>query len=224
MSASRQEAHELRRSASVLPAWLKSAARGLLSPVVRLAIALHLTPNTITVIGLGITIVAAILVATGYLLIGAILLTAGSVLDAVDGALARATGGETAFGGFLDSTLDRAGEAILYIGVGTWIVLNVSDPVLPLVALMVAMAGSFLVSYSHARAQGIGLAADVGLAPRTERLILVIVGVFLAGLGVTVGLIGILVILAVLTIVTVIQRILHVWRLSQATEPTSTGS
>ena len=223
MSAS-QEAPELRPSASVLPSRFKAAARGLLAPVIRLAIALHLTPNTITVIGLGITIVAAGLVATGYLLIGAVLLTAGSVLDAVDGGLARATGGETRFGGFLDSTLDRSGEAILYIGVGTWIVLNVSDPVLPLVALMVAMAGSFLVSYAHARAQGIGLAADVGLTPRTERLILVIVGVALAGFGFTPGLIGILTILAVLTIVTVIQRILHVWRLSQAIEPTTKGS
>ena len=88
-----------------------------------------------------------------------------------------------------------------------------------MVALMAAMAGSFLVSYAHARAQGIGLAADVGLAPRTERLVLVIAGVALAGFGVTIGLIGILVVLAVLTAVTVIQRILHVWRLSQAAPP-----
>lgn len=224
MSASRQEAPELRRSASVLPARFKSAARGLLNPVVRLAMALHLTPNTITVIGLGITLVASVLVATDFLLVGAVLLTAGSVLDAVDGALARATGGETKFGGFLDSTLDRSGEAILYIGIGTWIVLNVSEPVLPLIALMAAMAGSFLVSYAHARAQGIGLSADVGLAPRTERLILVIVGVALAGFGATVGLIGILVILAVLTVITVVQRILHVWRLSRATTTTSKES
>jgi CDP-diacylglycerol---glycerol-3-phosphate 3-phosphatidyltransferase len=224
MSASRQEAPELHRSASVLPAWFKSAARGLLTPVVRLAIVLHLTPNAITVIGLGITLVAAVLVASNLLLIGAALLTVGSMLDAVDGALARATGGETKFGGFLDSTLDRSGEAILYIGIGTWIVLNVSEPVLPLIALMAAMAGSFLVSYAHARAQGIGLSADVGLAPRTERLILVIVGVALAGFGATVGLIGILVILAGLTIITVVQRILHVWRLSRATTTTSKES
>ena len=215
---------ELRRSASVLPSRLKAAGRGLLSPVVRLAIALHLTPNTITVIGLGITIVAAVLVATDFLLVGAALLIAGSLLDAVDGALARATSGATSFGGFLDSTLDRAGEAILYIGIGTWLVLHVADPVLPLVALMAAMAGSFLVSYAHARAQGIGLAADVGLAPRTERLILVIIGVALAGFGLTIGLVGILVILAALTVATVIQRILHVWRLSQATAPTSKES
>jgi CDP-diacylglycerol---glycerol-3-phosphate 3-phosphatidyltransferase len=217
MSASSQGAGELRRSASVLPERLKAAARELLVPVVRLAIALRLTPNSITVIGLGITVVASVLVAGGQLLLGAVLLAAGSLLDAVDGALARATGGETPFGGFLDSTLDRAGEAIIYVGIGVWLVLTVADPVLPLVALMAAMAGSFLVSYAHARAQGIGLAADVGLAPRTERLILVIVGVALAGFGSTIGLIGILVFLAVLTVVTVIQRIVHVWRVSQAT-------
>jgi phosphatidylinositol phosphate synthase len=217
MSASSQGAGELRRSASVLPERLKHAAREVLSPVVRLAIAMHLTPNTITVIGLGITIVASSLVAADFLLLGAALLTAGSLLDAVDGALARATDGETPFGGFLDSTLDRAGEAIVYIGIGAWLVLNLADPVLPLVALMAAMAGSFLVSYAHARAQGIGLSADVGLAPRTERLILVIAGVALAGAGATIGLTGILVIIAVLTAATVIQRIVHVWRRSQAT-------
>jgi CDP-diacylglycerol--glycerol-3-phosphate 3-phosphatidyltransferase len=217
MSASSQGAGELRRSASVVPERLKQAAREVLIPVVRVAIALRLTPNTITVIGLGITIVASVLVAGDYLLLGAALLTVGSLLDAVDGALARATGGETPFGGFLDSTLDRAGEAIVYIGIGAWMVVNLSDPMLPLVALMAAMAGSFLVSYAHARAQGIGLTADVGLAPRTERLILVIIGVALAGFGVTIGLIGILATLAALTVATVIQRIVHVWRLSQAT-------
>jgi CDP-diacylglycerol--glycerol-3-phosphate 3-phosphatidyltransferase len=217
MSASSQGAGELRRSASVVPERLKQAAREVLIPVVRVAIALRLTPNTITVIGLGITIVASVLVAGDYLLLGAALLTVGSLLDAVDGALARATGGETPFGGFLDSTLDRAGEAIVYIGIGAWMVVNLSDPMLPMVALMAAMAGSFLVSYAHARAQGIGLTADVGLAPRTERLILVIIGVALAGFGVTIGLIGILATLAALTVATVIQRIVHVWRLSQAT-------
>ena len=216
MSASRQHATDLRRGASVLPGWVKDAARATLAPVVRLAIALHLTPNTITVIGLLITLAAAVLVASGQLLLGAAVLTAGSLLDAVDGALARATGGGTAFGSFLDSTLDRAGEAILYIGIGAWLVSSLADPTWPILALMVALAGSFVVSYAHARAQGIGLAADVGLAPRTERLVLVIAGVALAGLGFGAGLIGALVIIAALTVATVIQRIWHVWRLSQA--------
>ena len=113
-------AHELRRGSSVLPAAVKEAVRGILAPVVRLAIALHLTPNTITVIGLLITVVAAVLVGGGWLLVGAAVLTAGSLLDAVDGALARAQGGGTAFGSFLDSTLDRASEAILYVGIAVW--------------------------------------------------------------------------------------------------------
>jgi CDP-diacylglycerol--glycerol-3-phosphate 3-phosphatidyltransferase len=216
MSASREHAHDLRRGASVLPAWVKEAGRAFLAPVVRLAIALKLTPNTITVIGLGITVGAAVLIANGQLLVGAAILTAGSLLDAVDGALARAMGGGTAFGGFLDSTLDRAGEAALYIGVGAWLLAVSDDPTWPVLALLVALAGSFLVSYSHARAQGIGLAADVGLAPRTERLILVIAGVALAGLGFTQALVGAIVLVATLTVATVVQRIWHVWRLSAA--------
>jgi len=216
MSASRQHVEELRRGASVLPEWVKEAGRAVLAPVVRLAQALHLTPNTITVIGLLITIGASFLVANGMLLPGAAILTAGSLLDAVDGALARAQGGGTAFGGFLDSTLDRAGEAVLFIGIGAWMLSSLDAPTAPILALMVALAGSFLVSYSHARAQGIGLAADVGLAPRTERLVIVIAGVALAGLGLQIGLVGAVAIIAALTVATVVQRIWHVWRLSEA--------
>ncbi|HSI99217.1 MAG TPA: CDP-alcohol phosphatidyltransferase family protein [Patescibacteria group bacterium] len=216
MSASAPQAPNLRRGESMLPAWVKEGGRAVLAPVVRLAMALHLTPNTITVIGLLITLVASVLVASGWLILGAAILTAGSLLDAVDGALARATGGGTPFGSFLDSTLDRAGEAILYTGIGVWVLRTQPDPVLPMLALMVALAGSFLVSYAHARAQGIGLAADIGLAPRTERLVLVIAGIALAGLGLVVGLYAILAILATLTVATVIQRIRHVWRLSGA--------
>jgi CDP-diacylglycerol--glycerol-3-phosphate 3-phosphatidyltransferase len=216
MSASQQEARELARGSSIFSSRVKQSGRALLAPVVRLAMALRLTPNTITVIGLLITVVASVLVANGLLLPGAALLTAGSLLDAVDGALARAQGSGTAFGGFLDSTLDRSGEAILYIGIGSWLMSSQPEPALPMLALMIALAGSFLVSYSHARAQGIGLAADVGLAPRTERLVLVIAGVALAGFGFAGGLIATLIFLATLTVATVIQRIWHVWRLSQA--------
>jgi CDP-diacylglycerol---glycerol-3-phosphate 3-phosphatidyltransferase len=219
MSASRPHAPNLRGD-SVLPARVKEGGRAVLAPVVRLAMALRLTPNTITVIGLLITLAAAALVGSGWLLLGAAVLTAGSLLDAVDGALARATGGGTAFGSFLDSTLDRAGEAILYVGIGAWLLSTQPEPFWPVVALLVALSGSFIVSYAHARAQGIGLAADVGLAPRTERLVIVIAGVALAGLGFVPGLLAALVVLATLTTLTVIQRIWHVWRLSRAAEIT----
>lgn len=215
MSASQPHAPDLRGD-SVLPAWVKEGGRAILAPVVRLAMALHLTPNSITVIGLVITVIASVLVGTGALLLGAAILTAGSLLDAVDGALARATGGGTTFGSFLDSTLDRAGEAILYAGIAVWLTTTQPDPTWPILALLVALAGSFLVSYAHARAQGIGLSADVGLAPRTERLVIVIAGVALAGIGFVPGLLAALVVLAVLTTITVIQRIRHVWHLSRA--------
>jgi CDP-diacylglycerol--glycerol-3-phosphate 3-phosphatidyltransferase len=83
-------------------------------------------------------------------------------------------------------------------------------------AAVVALAGSFLVSYARARAEGIGLNASVGLAPRTERLVLAIAGIAVAGMGFTPVLIGVLTLIAALTVATVIQRIWHVWRLSQA--------
>ena len=216
MSASGQGTGTLPRGTSIFSTRVKESGRAILAPVVRLAVAMRLTPNTITVIGLVITIVASTLIAFGWLLLGAALLTTGSLLDAVDGALARAQGSGTPFGSFLDSTLDRSGEAIIYIGIGGWLMSSQADPAWPMLALMIALAGSFLVSYSHARAQGIGLAADVGLAPRTERLVLVIAGVALAGFGFATGLLGILVILATLTVATVIQRIWHVWHASQA--------
>jgi CDP-diacylglycerol---glycerol-3-phosphate 3-phosphatidyltransferase len=207
------------RGTSVLSNRVKQGGRALLAPLIRLAMAMHLTPNTITVIGLSVTLVASTLVALDLLLIGAALLTFGSLLDAVDGGLARAQGTGTPFGAFFDSTLDRSGEAIVFIGIGTWLLQHEPEPLLPMLAMLVAMAASLLVSYAHARAQGIGLSADVGLAPRTERLVLVIIGIALAGLGFTAGLIGILVILAILTVVTVAQRIWHVWRLSAAAAP-----
>lgn len=206
----------MRRGDSVLPAWVKNAVRATLRPVVGIAMALHLTPNTITVIGVVITLIAAVLVGAGWLLVGAAVLTAGSLLDAVDGALARAQGGGTPFGSFLDSTLDRASEAIVYIGVASWFLFSRPDPAWPVLLTLVALAGSFLVSYSRARAEGIGLNANVGLAPRTERLVLVIAGIAVAGLGYDIGLIGALAIISVLTVATVVQRIWHVWRQSQA--------
>jgi CDP-diacylglycerol--glycerol-3-phosphate 3-phosphatidyltransferase len=216
MSASRQGAHDLRRGDSVLPAWVKDAGRAVLRPIVRVALALRITANTVTVIGLVITAAAAIVITQGWLVAGALILLGGSLLDAVDGALARATGGGTPFGSFLDSTIDRASEAILYLGVAGYYLATSDAPATPVLLAMFALAGSFLVSYARARAEGIGLPASVGLAPRTERLVLIIAGIGLAGLGLGQALIGALVIIAVLSAATVIQRIWHVWRLSTA--------
>ncbi|HET9878110.1 MAG TPA: CDP-alcohol phosphatidyltransferase family protein [Candidatus Limnocylindria bacterium] len=216
MSASHSRAHDLTRGGSLVPAWVKQASRAVLNPIVRGALAIGLTANAITVLGLLVTVAAAVVIGSGALLAGAAILLAGSALDAVDGAIARANGGGTAFGSFLDSTLDRASEAILYLGVAAFLLRFVTDPMLPVLGVMAALAGSFLVSYAHARAQGIGLEASVGLAPRTERLVIIIAGIALAGLGWLPGLLGAIGLVAILTVVTAIQRIWHVYRSTAA--------
>jgi CDP-diacylglycerol--glycerol-3-phosphate 3-phosphatidyltransferase len=216
MSASHPGTHDLARGDSLVPDRLKEAARTILGPVVRIAIALHITPNTITVLGLLIVVAASVVIGLGGLLAGAIIVAAGSALDAVDGALARATGGGTTFGGFLDSTLDRAGEAILYAGIGAYYLASSSAPAWPVLATFLALTGSFMVSYTRARAEGVGLGAAVGLAPRPERLALIVAGLALAGLGVAPALIGALWIIGALTVATTVQRIWHVWRLTAA--------
>jgi CDP-diacylglycerol--glycerol-3-phosphate 3-phosphatidyltransferase len=212
MSAS--HTHDLARGDSLVPTWVKEAGRAILSPIVRLALALHLTANTVTFLGFAIVILAAAVITSGGLLAGALILAGGSLLDAVDGAIARANGGGTAFGGFLDSTLDRAGEAILYLSIAAYYLAGPA-PTWPVLAAVAALAGSFLVSYSRARAEGIGVSASIGLAPRTERLVLVVAGLGLAGLGIGIALVGALWIIAILTVATTIQRIWHVWRLTR---------
>jgi CDP-diacylglycerol--glycerol-3-phosphate 3-phosphatidyltransferase len=224
MSASHPRAHDLRRGDSLVSARAKEAARAVLAPVVRLAVALGLTPNGITLLGFAVVVVAAALIGTGNLLAGAVVLTAGSLLDAVDGALARATGVSSAFGGFLDSTLDRAAEAVLYGGIAAYFLQAAVDPAPPVLLAMLALAGSFMVSYTRARAEGIGLTASVGLAPRLERLVLIVGGIGLAGLGFEIGLIGALAVIAILSVATTAQRIWHVHRLSTALPGGATGS
>jgi CDP-diacylglycerol--glycerol-3-phosphate 3-phosphatidyltransferase len=214
MSASHPGTHDLRRGDSLLSTRARDAGRALLAPLVRLAVRLHLTANTVTVIGFGVVLVAAVLIGTGALLAGAAVLTAGLLLDAVDGSLARATGGTTTFGGFLDSTLDRAAEGALYAGVIAYQLAFQPEPTGIVLLAVVALTASFMVSYTRARAEGIGLTASIGLAPRLERLILIVVGIALAGLGYEIGLIGALGIIATLAVATTIQRIWHVHRLS----------
>ena len=218
MSASQPRARvDLPGGDSFLPEWVKDAVRALLSPIVRVAQALHITANTITVIGLAVVGVAAFLIGQGSLVAGTAVLIAGSLLDTVDGALARATGGTTPFGNFLDSTLDRAAEAFLFIGVAVYFIGQSDNPVGPVLAALVALTGSFLVSYTRAKAESLGYTASVGVAPRPERITLLSAGLLATGLGLPVGLLEAVWLIAGLTVATIVQRIWHVWR--QAARP-----
>ncbi len=173
----------------------------------------RVTPNMLTAAGVTLCAVGAVLVYFEYrdeLLFfwaGAAAFVVGSVLDILDGALARAGGKQTPFGGFLDSTLDRVGEGLMLGAVG--LVFMRDDNEVALALVLAALAGSFLVPYARAKAEGLGIKGDVGIGSRAERVTVISIGLVLAPWGVLPWAIGVL---AVTAWVTVLQRILHVRR------------
>ena len=163
-----------------------------------------LTPNALTALGLVGSLGAAALVAGGYFLIGGLVVLAAAALDLLDGALARATGRVTAFGGVFDSVLDRLGEAAVLGGV----LFHFSEGGhrQEVVLAFIAVVGSIMVSYVRARAEGAGLKLTDGIFTRPERVIVL-------GLGLMVDQMLIaLWVLALLTVFTVLQRLYTVWR------------
>ena len=204
------------RGDSLLSQRAKEAGRAVLAPVIRGLAAAGVGPNTITVIGLVIVGVGAALIATGNLLAGAVVLAVGAAFDAVDGGLARAQGGGTPFGAFLDSTLDRIGEAVTYLAIARLGLTMADDQATTVLLAVAALIGSLLVSYTRARAEALGFTASNGLAPRTERLVILVMGLVVAGLGYPPALLIALAIIAILSWATVVQRIWHVHRQAAA--------
>ena len=147
----------------------------------------RLTPDALTGAGVLLCAVAAVLVffeyaAWWFFLLGAAVFVVGSVLDILDGALARTRGLGTPFGAFLDSTVDRVGEAFV---LGAIALVFVREGRMWAVGLtFAALAGSFLVSYTRARAEALGLKGDVGIGSRAERVVVITAGLVLAPLGV----------------------------------------
>ncbi len=165
----------------------------------------RLSPNVLTVIGLGITLAAAVLIALDLLVpAGIVLLVAGS-FDLLDGAVARVTGKVHRYGAFLDSTADRYGEGATYLGLLYLFLVREHHELQPFL-IAAALAGSFLVSYVRARAQSLGFTCDGGWFARPERVVVTAIGLLTGQLTI------VLWILAVLTNVTAGQRVLTVWR------------
>ena len=175
---------------------------------------LGLTPDGLTLIGFGITVVGAALVAAQLWLAGGLVIFIGGVFDMFDGTLARATGKVSKLGAFMDSVFDRWGEAIVYLGITAGGVLAGSDPVAILAAA--AMGSAFMVSYTRAKSEGLGFTAGTGMAavgvmPREIRLVILSLGLIVAGASANLTILaGALAIIAIGATITVIQRIMHV--------------
>jgi CDP-diacylglycerol--glycerol-3-phosphate 3-phosphatidyltransferase len=176
--------------------------------VVGAAIArLGLTANMMTVIGLILNAAVAAVIALDHPRWGGVFLLFASAFDMLDGAVARATGTTSKFGGFLDSTLDRYSESVVFLGVLIYI-LDTGDAKTGAILVFLSTVGSLMISYARARAEALGWKASVGLVARPERVILLavclVIGKPMWALWA----------LAVLTHVTAATRIIHVWRIS----------
>jgi CDP-diacylglycerol--glycerol-3-phosphate 3-phosphatidyltransferase len=168
-----------------------------------------LTPNMVTTIGVLLSIVVAVVIASGNLVVGGLLFLVASGFDMLDGAVARAAGTVTKFGGFLDSTLDRYSETIVLFGV-LYYLLQTSSAMTGALLVFAATTGSLLISYARARAEAAGFHASVGLLARPERVVILAIGLLFGQL------LPALWILAVGTHLTVFMRIFHVWRITRA--------
>jgi CDP-diacylglycerol--glycerol-3-phosphate 3-phosphatidyltransferase len=196
-----------------LKATYTTGARRLASRSITSLTRTRVTPNALTAAGVALCAIASVLVYFEYrneLLFfwaGALLFVLGSILDILDGALARAGGKTTPFGAFVDSTTDRISEAFMLGAIA--LVLTRDGSELGVGLTVAAIAGSFLVSYARARAEALGLKGDVGIGSRAERVVVITAGLVLAPWGVLPWAIGAL---AATAWFTVLQRILHVRR------------
>ncbi len=181
---------------------LRPQVKILLNP---LAERMRINPNIITVAGLLVSILAAYLFATGNLLLGGVFIGLSGFVDMLDGAVARKHSSTTPFGGVLDSTMDRFADAFILIGIiyggfSNWFI------------GILALHASITVSYVRARAESEGIKANVGIAERPERLVILMVGAFLGYFYNPIAMYVAVIIVMVLGYLTVIQRLYHSWK------------
>jgi CDP-diacylglycerol--glycerol-3-phosphate 3-phosphatidyltransferase len=171
----------------------------------------RLTPNAISTTGLVLNIAAAVLVTQRLFFLAGIAFIVGSLMDTLDGRYSRMSGKGTLFGAFLDSTLDRIEEGIVLAAVGAYFAAQGDE--LAVAAVVVAVLGSLMVSYTRARAEALGVECKVGLATRPVRVVVLSIGLVFAkgaGIGDFELLEASIYVLAGLTVFTVVQRIWHV--------------
>ncbi|MBW0274751.1 hypothetical protein ATM97_14045 [Nocardia sp. MH4] len=187
------------------------------APLGKALVGTGLTPDAMTLIGTTATIAAAVtLFPTGHLFWGTMVIWLFVMFDMLDGAMARARGGGTKYGAVLDATCDRVADGAIFGGLAWWAVYHEQSKEL-FAATLVVLVTSQVISYAKARAEASGLSADGGLIERPDRLVIVLVGAGLTGIGghwgiewLTWAVYVAMWILVVASVVTVFQRVLAV--------------
>jgi CDP-diacylglycerol---glycerol-3-phosphate 3-phosphatidyltransferase len=194
----------------MLSRYAKAFFTRLLTPPARGLLAVGIGPDVVTWIGtIGVVAGAFAFYPRGEFFVGTVVITAFVFSDTLDGTMARLSGRSSRWGAFLDSTLDRIGDAAIFTALLWWFVRD-DQPWLA-AATAVCLIGGMVVSYAKARAEGLGMTCNVGIAERSERLVTALVTTGLAGLfhAPWIQAAG-LVVLAAATLVTVVQRLVHV--------------
>lgn len=189
----------------------RNMEQGITRPIVSALAKTGITPNILTVTGFIITLIAAALIGMGYLISGGIIILVAGAFDMLDGALARSKQQETRLGAFLDSIIDRFSETALLLGV---LVISLQRNLVPeIILVFVVLAGSMMISYVRARAEGLGWKGKAGWFTRPERVIVLAIGVITNQIFIA------LIVMAVFIIITVIQRIADVHKEAREKSP-----
>ena len=193
--------------------YIKKGFLRVVDPAVGFLARNNVSPNTITTVGTLLTIAAGVVYATGHIMTGGWLMSVTAVFDVIDGQVARRTGRSTVFGAFYDSTLDRVADGALMAGLTVFYMTSpVHHNIYMVVVCLVGIIGTFLVSYTRARAESLGIDAKVGVMQRPERIVLLsapqaLFGLFWNGWV----LMGIIILLSVTAWITAVQRIAFVY-------------
>src|SRR5450756_622207 len=201
--------------------YLKKGALRVIEPAISLLARNNVNPNAITTVGTLLTVAAGAVYATGHIRTAGWIMAATAFFDVVDGEVARRTGRSTVFGAFYDSTLDRVADGALMAGLTVFYATNpVHHNLYMMVVCLLGIIGTFLVSYTRARAESLGIDAKVGVMQRPERIVLLsapqaLFGLFWNGWV----LIAIIILLTVTAWITAMQRIAFVHRFTQHPDP-----
>ncbi len=188
-------------------------ATRLLQGMARILIRLGVTPNALTLGAFCIVASISVVLALGHFRLGGLLLLLTVWFDAVDGTLARMTNRVTSFGAFLDATLDRYAEAILYLGLLVYYTRHYATA--PIILIYLTIVGSLIISYARAKAESVNIPIREGLLTRFERMAILVLGLLFMKVEMALW------ILAPLTNLTAMQRIVLVWMRSQQEEGAS---